>query len=86
MKIAPDLTEHAVAELLEVCLARGVAGLIATNTTLGRDGLAPADQATAAQAGGLSGRAADRAGAQGGARSCTGRPAAGCRSSAWAAS
>ncbi|GAB4061178.1 quinone-dependent dihydroorotate dehydrogenase [Catellatospora paridis] len=55
VKIAPDLTDHAVAELLEVCLARGVAGLIATNTTLGRDGVAPADQATAAQAGGLSG-------------------------------
>ncbi|WP_144128166.1 quinone-dependent dihydroorotate dehydrogenase [Catellatospora sichuanensis] len=55
VKIAPDLTEHAVAELLEVCLARGVAGLIATNTTLSRDGVAPADQATAAQAGGLSG-------------------------------
>ncbi|GAA2402432.1 dihydroorotate dehydrogenase (quinone) [Catellatospora methionotrophica] len=55
VKIAPDLTEHAIAELLEVCLARGVAGLIATNTTLSRDGVAPADQATAAQAGGLSG-------------------------------
>ncbi|WP_155370372.1 quinone-dependent dihydroorotate dehydrogenase [Catellatospora vulcania] len=55
VKIAPDLTDHAVAELLEVCLARGVAGLIATNTTLSRDGVAPADQATAAQAGGLSG-------------------------------
>ncbi|MEU7825651.1 quinone-dependent dihydroorotate dehydrogenase [Catellatospora sp. NPDC049133] len=55
VKIAPDLTDHAIAELLEVCLARGVAGLIATNTTLSRDGVAPADQATAAQAGGLSG-------------------------------
>ncbi|GHJ48530.1 dihydroorotate dehydrogenase (quinone) [Catellatospora sp. TT07R-123] len=55
VKIAPDLTEQAVAELLEVCLARGVAGLIATNTTLSRDGLAAADQATAGQAGGLSG-------------------------------
>ncbi|GAA1389018.1 quinone-dependent dihydroorotate dehydrogenase [Catellatospora chokoriensis] len=55
VKIAPDLTDHAVAELLEVCLARGVAGLIATNTTLSRNGVAPADQATAAQAGGLSG-------------------------------
>lgn len=55
VKIAPDLTDHAIAELLEVCLARGVAGLIATNTTLSRDGVASADQATAAQTGGLSG-------------------------------
>lgn len=62
VKIAPDLPEPAIAELLEVCLARGVAGVIATNTTLARDGLAPADQAGGAEAGGLSGRPlADRA-------------------------
>jgi dihydroorotate dehydrogenase len=56
VKIAPDLTEPAIAELLEVCLAYGAAGVIATNTTLARDGLAPADQPRAAEAGGLSGR------------------------------
>jgi dihydroorotate dehydrogenase len=56
VKIAPDLTEPAVAELLEVCLAHGAAGIIATNTTLARDGLAAADQARATEAGGLSGR------------------------------
>jgi dihydroorotate dehydrogenase len=56
VKIAPDLTEPAIAELLEVCLDRGAAGVIATNTTLARDGLAAADQARAAEAGGLSGR------------------------------
>jgi dihydroorotate dehydrogenase len=56
VKIAPDLTDHAVAETLEVCAARGAAGVIATNTTLGRDGLAPPDAARAAEAGGLSGR------------------------------
>ncbi|MBQ1073936.1 quinone-dependent dihydroorotate dehydrogenase [Micromonospora sp. C31] len=62
VKIAPDLTEPAIAELLEVCLARGAAGVIATNTTLARDGLAPADRARGAQTGGLSGRPlADRA-------------------------
>ncbi|MEV4533025.1 dihydroorotate dehydrogenase (quinone) [Asanoa sp. NPDC049518] len=55
VKIAPDLTQAAVAELLEVCLARGAAGVIATNTTLSRDGLAPADVALGAEAGGLSG-------------------------------
>ena len=56
VKIAPDLTEPAIAELLEVCLSHGAAGVIATNTTLARDGLAPPDQARAAEAGGLSGR------------------------------
>ncbi|MGX6601211.1 quinone-dependent dihydroorotate dehydrogenase [Micromonosporaceae bacterium Da 78-11] len=56
VKIAPDLTEPAIAELLEVCLSHGAAGVIATNTTLARDGLADADQPRAAEAGGLSGR------------------------------
>ncbi|MBB4761273.1 quinone-dependent dihydroorotate dehydrogenase [Amorphoplanes digitatis] len=56
VKIAPDLTDEAVAELLEVCLARGAAGVIATNTTLARDGLAETDRPRAAEAGGLSGR------------------------------
>jgi dihydroorotate dehydrogenase len=56
VKIAPDLTEPAVAELLEVCLSHGAAGVIATNTTLARDGLAAADQPAGAEAGGLSGR------------------------------
>jgi dihydroorotate dehydrogenase len=57
VKIAPDLTDQAVAEALEVCLRHGVAGVVATNTTIGRDGLDPADQALgAAEAGGLSGR------------------------------
>ncbi|MFC3744806.1 quinone-dependent dihydroorotate dehydrogenase [Paractinoplanes deccanensis] len=56
VKIAPDLTEPAIAELLEVCLSHGAAGVIATNTTLARDGLAEGDQPRAAEAGGLSGR------------------------------
>jgi dihydroorotate dehydrogenase len=56
VKIAPDLAETAIAEVLEVCLHYGAAGVIATNTTLARDGLAPSDQPRAAEAGGLSGR------------------------------
>jgi dihydroorotate dehydrogenase len=56
VKIAPDLTEAAIAELLQVCLDRGAAGIIATNTTLGRGGLASTDEPRAAEAGGLSGR------------------------------
>ncbi|GAB2615479.1 dihydroorotate dehydrogenase (quinone) [Paractinoplanes abujensis] len=55
VKIAPDLTEPAIAELLEVCLSHGAAGVIATNTTLAREGLAAADQPRATEAGGLSG-------------------------------
>jgi dihydroorotate dehydrogenase len=56
VKIAPDLTDEAIAELLEVCDAHQVSGLVATNTTLSRDGLAPADQHLAHEAGGLSGK------------------------------
>jgi dihydroorotate dehydrogenase len=56
VKIAPDLTEPAIDELLGVCTDVGVAGIIATNTTIGRGGLAPADHRLAGEAGGLSGR------------------------------
>jgi dihydroorotate dehydrogenase len=56
VKIAPDLTEHAIADVLQVCADRDAAGVIASNTTLGRAGLTPSDEALAAQAGGLSGR------------------------------
>ncbi len=56
VKVAPDLTDDALAELLEVCLEHGIAGIIATNTTLGRDGIASAESSLAGQAGGLSGR------------------------------
>ncbi len=56
VKIAPDLTFDAIDDVLDVCHARGVAGVIATNTTLSRDGLAPADAVAGEQAGGLSGR------------------------------
>ncbi|NUQ88034.1 MAG: quinone-dependent dihydroorotate dehydrogenase [Glycomyces artemisiae] len=56
VKIAPDLTEPALAQLLEVCLESGVAGVIATNTTLGRDGIIPAEDAVAAEPGGMSGK------------------------------
>ncbi|HZM82533.1 MAG TPA: quinone-dependent dihydroorotate dehydrogenase [Candidatus Limnocylindrales bacterium] len=38
VKIAPDLSDSAIAGLLEVCTARGVAGIIATNTTIVHDG------------------------------------------------
>ncbi len=52
VKIAPDLTEQAILEALEVCAATGVAGIIATNTTLNRSGL----QTRITEDGGLSGQ------------------------------
>jgi dihydroorotate dehydrogenase len=55
VKLAPDLTDAALEQALEVCTAAGAEGLIATNTTLSRDRLAPADQDRAAEPGGLSG-------------------------------
>jgi dihydroorotate dehydrogenase len=48
VKIAPDLTDGAVGELLRVCHDHGVAGIIATNTTVARP-------VPCAQAGGMSG-------------------------------
>lgn len=53
LKIAPDLSEAELAEVAEVALASGLAGIIATNTTLAREGL---KSANAAQTGGLSGQ------------------------------
>lgn len=55
VKLSPDLSEPALDEALEVATGAGVAGVIATNTTLSRDGVSPVEQALAAQAGGLSG-------------------------------
>jgi dihydroorotate dehydrogenase len=54
VKVAPDLTEAALEEVIQVCAEAGAEGLIATNTTSGRHGIA-ADQPLAAEAGGLSG-------------------------------
>jgi len=52
VKIAPDLTESQIDDVIEVCLNRGVRGIIATNTTLSREGL----QRSTSETGGLSGR------------------------------
>jgi dihydroorotate dehydrogenase len=52
VKIAPDLTEGQINDVIEVCLARHVRGIIATNTTLAREGL----RKDTAETGGLSGR------------------------------
>lgn len=52
LKIAPDLTDDELASVAETALASGIAGIIATNTTLSRDGL---KSPNAGQQGGLSG-------------------------------
>lgn len=52
LKIAPDLDDDGLAEITEVALSAGINGIIATNTTLARDGLQSPHRD---QAGGLSG-------------------------------
>lgn len=55
VKIAPDLADEAIDDVLEVALRADVSGIIATNTTLGRDGIVGKDVMLAGEAGGLSG-------------------------------
>jgi dihydroorotate dehydrogenase len=56
VKIAPDLADADVDAVADLALELGLDGIIATNTTISRDGLAsPASQVAAAGAGGLSG-------------------------------
>jgi dihydroorotate dehydrogenase len=56
VKIAPDLADADVDAVADVALELGLDGIIATNTTVSRDGLAsPAAEVAAAGAGGLSG-------------------------------
>ena len=49
LKIAPDLERSALDEIVSVCEANNVSGIVATNTTLDHSGIAPAEE------GGLSG-------------------------------
>ncbi|MGO4957750.1 quinone-dependent dihydroorotate dehydrogenase [Luteococcus sp. Sow4_B9] len=55
VKVAPDLTWEALDEVLQTCEEAGISGLIATNTTLAREGLRGSDARLATEAGGLSG-------------------------------
>lgn len=54
LKISPDVDQAQLDDIVEIVLETGVHGIIATNTTIGRDGLT--DQKLAQEAGGLSGR------------------------------
>lgn len=53
LKIAPDLTDGQLDDIIAIVQETGIAGIVATNTTVGREGLK--DVRKASEAGGLSG-------------------------------
>lgn len=53
LKIAPDLTDEQLNDIVEIVQQSGIAGVIATNTTISREGLTAAHKE---EIGGLSGR------------------------------
>lgn len=55
LKIAPDLTNTQLDDIIEIVASTGIAGVVATNTTLSREGLT-ANATLTQQAGGLSGK------------------------------
>ncbi len=57
LKIAPDLTDQQLDDIVEIVKETGIDGLIATNTTISRESLiTPESEITAIGAGGLSGK------------------------------
>lgn len=55
LKIAPDLTDEQLNDIVEIVQKTGISGIIATNTTISRDGLTSQDELKN-EMGGLSGR------------------------------
>jgi dihydroorotate dehydrogenase len=55
LKIAPDLSNEQLDDVIEIVLSTKIAGLIATNTTLSREGL-QSEESLKSQSGGLSGK------------------------------
>jgi dihydroorotate dehydrogenase len=55
LKIAPDLTDDQLNDIVDIVLSTGIAGVIATNTTVDRNGLYTPEK-LARETGGLSGR------------------------------
>jgi dihydroorotate dehydrogenase len=55
LKIAPDLTNEQLDDIVEIVQTTGIAGIIATNTTINREGLVSKDELKK-EMGGLSGR------------------------------
>jgi len=57
LKIAPDLTNEQLDDIIEIILETKLEGVVATNTTISRDHLqAPNSKLTSVGAGGLSGK------------------------------
>ncbi|MGC5328143.1 quinone-dependent dihydroorotate dehydrogenase [Brevibacillus sp. SYSU BS000544] len=54
LKVAPDMSDEHMRDVVHTAIAEGIEGIIATNTTLSREGLT--NPKIAEQAGGLSGR------------------------------
>jgi dihydroorotate dehydrogenase len=54
LKIAPDLTEEQLSDMVKIAIKSGIDGIIATNTTISRENLHPSPFIE--EAGGLSGR------------------------------
>ncbi|HEY3779540.1 MAG TPA: quinone-dependent dihydroorotate dehydrogenase [Fimbriimonadaceae bacterium] len=52
VKVAPDLELTAIDDVMEVCIANRISGIVATNTTIGREGLTT----PTTEGGGLSGK------------------------------
>lgn len=55
LKIAPDLTDDQLDDIVEIVRETGIAGVIATNTTIAREGLQSGDSLTS-ETGGVSGK------------------------------
>jgi dihydroorotate dehydrogenase len=55
LKIAPDLTDDQLNDIVDIVLSTGIAGVIATNTTVDRNGLYTPEK-LARETGGLSGK------------------------------
>lgn len=55
LKIAPDLSDSQLDDIVEIVQDTGISGVIATNTTISREGL-KSDKTLLAEAGGLSGK------------------------------
>ena len=57
VKIAPDVTESDIEAVVNICMRLEISGIIATNTTIGRDGLSTGRELVdSVGAGGLSGK------------------------------
>ena len=56
LKIAPDLTDTQLDDIVEIVVSSGISGIVATNTTISRDNLStPANVVESLGAGGISG-------------------------------